>query len=210
MAGPKAPISDAIATVALEVVAPSLKSRGYRKQRHNWHSDTPAVIKAITIQSSQFNLGSTGKFTLELGLSYPSLGEPMPDDRAAYGAVHHFRVSELLGMNDRWWEYADASNNGERDAVARDFEHVWNDNVLPFMDGSDDPRTVRDLVLARKHFLEAASMSRALNDPDTRDGALNTQLEKLRSNEWLPDLRYNPHSLIGLVHPLVETFENCP
>lgn len=147
MPSSKAPVTAAIRAVASDVITPSLKERRFRKSRHHWASTDQDCVRAVTLQSSQFNVGNGGSFTLELGVAYVSLGEPEPTAHGAWFCPHRFRVPMLLGGHDHWWTYEDASDADECAAVKADFATTWCEVVLPFLDRSRDPEVVCDLFL---------------------------------------------------------------
>src|SRR5262245_66669560 len=54
--------------------APALKSAGYRKQGARFrHDASPSVVRLVNIQSSQWNVGSEGEFTVNLGVYHRDL-----------------------------------------------------------------------------------------------------------------------------------------
>ena len=85
-----AEITRAIDAVVAAGLAPALAAAGFRKQARTFRRATSdgAVLHVVQVQGSKWNAGSTGEFTVELGLYVPRLAaalEWQPVTRPALG-----------------------------------------------------------------------------------------------------------------------------
>ena len=171
----------------------------------HWHR-LGAVGKAITLQSSMSNLGSEGRFTIELGFVFTELGEHDPERWTAWDCRHRLRVSDLLGTVDRWWEVEDAESSDVRRSVADELRVPWEAVILPFVDACDDPRAYLAHLLTRHGpaLLEASRLATNLGDVTTTHQALDRYLEQARSDDLVPDPQWNSHPMRWLVHEYLQ------
>jgi hypothetical protein len=54
-----------------EIIAPSLKSAGFKRNGRLWTRSSDNVHCGLTLQRSQFNATNSGRFTVNLRLAFP-------------------------------------------------------------------------------------------------------------------------------------------
>jgi hypothetical protein len=190
----KAPIALAVDGVVAAMV-PALRAASFRKKTRGWWKETADTFSAVQIQTDWGNHGVVGKFTVEIGFSYLSLGEPHPQQRTAWCCQHRFRLSQIvfagastsvvmrgLAGPPSWWRFEHADDADEVAAVTADYLQTWETYGLPFLLRGEDPRTVRD-QLAQAGFgarlVEAAKLSLAFGDEDEAGRLITQFLESL-------------------------------
>lgn len=183
----KAPITDAVEQAVRSVLVPTLKERGFRKQRHHWWGDTDATHRAVTVQSSQYNSVANGRFTIEIGVSYPCVGEDRPNKPGALYCRHRERIGFLLqDPHDLWWSYEDACDPAERLKNEDSLREVWSTAGLPFLDRVEDPTEYMEYLLrepaAGPPGIEAIELAQGLGSQAYLDGAIDGYLTDLRSD----------------------------
>ncbi|MEZ5134870.1 MAG: DUF4304 domain-containing protein [Acidimicrobiales bacterium] len=195
----KAPITDAVEQVVRSVLVPTLKERGFRKQRHHWWGDTDATHRAVTVQSSQYNSVANGRFTIEIGVSYPCVGEDRPNKPGALYCRHRERIGFLLQEpHDLWWSYEDARDPVERLKNEDSLREVWSTAGLPFLDRVEDPTEYMEYLLrepaAGPPGIEAIELAQGLGSQAYLDRAIDGYLTDLRSDHHVHTYQ-NPFSV---------------
>jgi Domain of unknown function (DUF4304) len=156
--------------VVVAAFAPALKAAGYRKQAARFREDvSPTVIRLVNIQSSAWNMGSEGQFTVNLGVYHRGLAElhdacPVVESPL----VQHCDVQQRLGClmpvgRDYWW-----SIDSKTDLVALGSKvaSAWEKYGKPWLDTHSTLEGARDFLLSMdSHFL-AAMASLAMGKPD--------------------------------------------
>lgn len=197
MSSAKAPIARAIDEAVGSALVPSLRERAFRKTRRNWWRVSEASVRAVTVQSSWSNVGETGQFTVEFGVSYPSLGEDMPTTGGHAGmCCHRERLGFLLDPpHDRWWVYENAADEAERSALAEDLARCWTSSGLGFLDRIDDPRQMLGHLERRGgygYLMDAFDLAGRLEDTDSQHRDMDLVLEDLRSDEVFGERSLGP------------------
>jgi hypothetical protein len=150
--------------------APTLKSAGFRKQGARFRRQvSPTVIQLANIQSSQWNIGSDGEFTVNLGVYHRDLAAL--DDASPVvesPLVQHCIVQERLGFlmpvgRDFWW-----SINTTTDLVALGAEvaSAWARYGKPWLDSNSTLEGAREFLLQHKHYFLVAVASLAMGKRD--------------------------------------------
>lgn len=180
----RAPITVAIDDVVRDVIAPPLKDLGFRKDRGNWLHGADGAVRGVTVQRPRIgNAGVQGRFTIGLGVSYPSLGEDTPSRGGADGCRHYVRLGTLLPAHppDLWWEYRDAADPADRQAVSASVAQAFRDYGLPYLVGSADPAwLVRYRLDNNATGLETVELAAATGDAAARGNAVDLYLSYLR------------------------------
>jgi hypothetical protein len=161
--------------------APTLKAAGYRKQGARFSQNvSPKITRLVNIQSSQWNMGSEGQFTANLGVYYRDLAElhdacPV----VASPLVQHCVIQERLGLlmpagKDIWW-----SINRKTDLAAMGSEvaSAWEKYGKPWLDLNSTLEGTRGFLLARKLYFLAAMASFALGELDETHKCLDKAIK---------------------------------
>jgi hypothetical protein len=156
--------------VVVGTFAPTLKTAGYRKQGARFRKEvSPTVVCLVNIQSSQWNMGSEGSFTVNLGVYHRDLAAlhdafPVVDSPL----VHHCMVQQRLGMLmpgglDTWWTVNDKT---DLEALGTKVAAIWLQYGKPWIDTNSTLEGAREFFLSQEHHFFAAMASLAMGKPD--------------------------------------------
>lgn len=104
-------IKSFIDSIIKGAVAPILRAAAYRGSGRNFHKASADLVRLINIQASNSNSGSVGKFTVNLGLFFPSLnaiiGPPIKAKLPTEPECDvRMRIGFLMPVNaDHWWTF---------------------------------------------------------------------------------------------------------
>ena len=198
----KPPGTQAVDAALAAVLVPTLKQRGFRRQRRHWWLATPEVVKVVTAHSSMLNSATDTMFTLEMGFSYVGLGQAAPDQWHAAYCPFWCRIGDVSGDGtDLWWRF-DATDPADVERVTSELTRVWEHDGLPFLDACTDPRALLDrFVRSGKLTLELADLSLRLGDRAPAEQAVSEYLASLRSYDPGQPSQYNRHPETRLLGP---------
>ncbi|MBI3607238.1 MAG: DUF4304 domain-containing protein [Nitrospirae bacterium] len=129
-------IGKAIDAVIRGGLAALMKREGFKKFGRNFLNVGSESVAVLNVQASMYNLGTTGKFTINLGRYFPSVaraaGEPelqgLPKE---YNCQIRLRIGHLLPENlDHWWTVGPETNIEQ---LALDVTRVVEDVGLPWL-----------------------------------------------------------------------------
>jgi hypothetical protein len=138
--------TDLITRIVQNDIKPLLQARGFRKKASLFWRDNGDVIDVITVQRSQWNDPTSGRFTVNLGLYWKHIqalvdrAVPLPRE---YNCTVQTRIGGLLPeRTDLWWEVSGA----DLSAVAHDVSEKLRRYGLPWLeDGHTVERTMEYL-----------------------------------------------------------------
>ena len=117
-------------------LAPLLKQAGFRK-RTNYARVGGESLQLINVQSSQWNMGLQGRFTLNTGVHFSGVAkmlmgaDPMPAiPKHFYCLIRKIVGQLLLDKADRWWIVTPLTNIPD---AAAELSSAINDCVLPWL-----------------------------------------------------------------------------
>lgn len=148
-------IGKAIDAVIRGGLAPLMKREGFKKSGRNFLKVDAESVGVLNVQASMYNLGATGKFTINLGRYFPSVaraaGEPelkgLPRE---YNCQIRLRIGHLLPENlDHWWTVGPETNI---ERLALDVARVVENVGLPWL------RRMRDLDSLKAQLGELPSI----------------------------------------------------
>ena len=178
-----------IEQVLASTLVPSLDERGFERTGHIWRRETDQAVRIVDVQTQEGHGPRSAKFTINLGFSYPSLGDPTPEPLAIAGACRYLhRIGQLLSEpRDTWWEIPDPANASAVQRVTEAVSEAWAAHGLPALDAWSDPQAMRDRLAASGGFdlLDAADMSLHLGERDTAQRCLRTFLDALQTDAHL-------------------------
>ena len=155
----KSPAAAALDSIVAEVLAPDLKSLGFRKKSRHWSHEAAEAHRGVTVQSSQFNVTSDSRFTVEIGASFVALGHPVPNAPGAWGTAVRRRLSGLRSEPiDEWFAF-DALDEATIERAGADLDRTWAQLGRPFLTALQSPPALCDFVC------ETGSAELALHDP---------------------------------------------
>jgi Domain of unknown function (DUF4304) len=173
--------------VVVAAFAPALKAAGYRKQGARFREDvSPTVTRLVNIQSSQWNMGREGQFTINLGVYHRDLAElhdafPVVESPL----VQHCRIQQRLGFlmpvgEDLWWTFDDKT---DLVALGSEVASAWEKYGKPWLDTNSTLEGARHFLLSENEHFLAAMASLAMGKPDDAHHWLD------KSNEVCPEGR---------------------
>lgn len=124
------PAGKRIDAVLRDHLTPELRAAGFRKQgTRNYARPFPLGIQVVNVQASKWNAGSSGTFTVNLGVHLPAVAalDGVPDLPAPAEWQCHLRArigSLLPNPHDHWWELTAGSDDT---ATAADLQRAWRD-----------------------------------------------------------------------------------
>jgi hypothetical protein len=109
-------------------LAPALKEEGYKKKGRNFLIVSKEVIRVVNVQASQWNVGNSGRFTLNLGIHLPRIAKFTGNEingqfPKEYECTVRKRIGRLMPQGkDHWWEIGE-----DTDALSLSLEvaDVW-------------------------------------------------------------------------------------
>ena len=142
----KSPAAAALDSIVADVLAPDLKSMGFRKKSRHWSHEAGETYRGVTVQSSQFNVTSDSRFTVEIGASFVALGHPVPNAPGAWGTAVSRRLSGLRSEPiDEWFAF-DARDEATIERAGADLGRMWAQLGRPFLTALQSPQALCDFV----------------------------------------------------------------
>jgi len=145
-------IGKSIDGIVKEELASLLKQNGFKKTARNFYRAYENRIDVINVQASQWNHGDEGKFTVNVGVYYPSIAEitgapPIKGMPKEYDCTIRERIGSLTDANkDTWWLI---DSKTDRSATASDLASKVETLCLPWLDRMSNLEAVKDGVAKR-------------------------------------------------------------
>jgi hypothetical protein len=140
-------------------LVPLLKRAGFRKHGTHYARTKYEALQLVNIQSSQFNMGSQGRFTLNIGVHFSSVAramfgsDPMPVPPREHYCLLRRRVGMLLEEKvNHWWTVTPQTDVS---AVAAELTSAWNDRVSPWLSSVETISGAASEIEERPDFLFA-------------------------------------------------------
>ena len=168
---------DAIVGGAL---AARLKEHGYRKKGRTFHRRGDDGTCIVHVQASQSNLGGGGSFTINLGVYFPGIEEPLSggapsDPPREVDCTLRQRLGGLMPdiRGDHWWSVTSSS---DADAVSRAAADAWGAYGRPWLDANATLAGASE-TLVRRDELHGAVASLLLGDRQEAERRLHAFFE---------------------------------
>lgn len=129
--------SQLVASAVALGVAPLLKARGFRKQRHRFYRSTPDATEHVEVQSSQWNAPNRASFTINLWTYLPAIAHaanetPVVDPLRQRLAHCGIRIGHLLETpGDYWWTITQPS---QIEPIAKEVATALERFGLPYLE----------------------------------------------------------------------------
>jgi len=142
-------IAKIIDGVVQEGLASLLRQNGFKKTARNFYRAHNNRIDVINVQASQWNHGEEGKFTINVGVYYPSIAEitdapPIKGMPKEYDCTIRERIGSLTEENkDTWWLI---DSKTDRSTMASDVASKVEALCLPWFDKMSSLDAVKDRV----------------------------------------------------------------
>lgn len=155
-------ISKTIDGIIKAELAPLLKRKGFKKKARNFYREHSDRIELMNIQSSQWNEGQEGKFTVNVGVYFPAISE-ITDAPPVKGMpkVYDCTIRERIGLitktrRDTWWEIGPKTDHK---VVAADLVSKVNSICLPWLELMANLESVKSDVAKNNRAIVAAGIS---------------------------------------------------
>ena len=106
--------------VVASSLTPRLKALGFRRKGRHFCLSRAAAFACASVQASQWNAGSSGSFTVHLGVYFPALAhlfgrtEPVTFPLPPHCELPlRVRLPRLAFGSDRWWEVTTSLERSE-------------------------------------------------------------------------------------------------
>jgi hypothetical protein len=131
----------------VRLVDPSLRERGFRKQRHAFaRAVEDGTVQAIAFQMGRFEPaeerrpGYHGAFTVELGVWFAAVAELLDEERPRFVRPFDCHVRQRLGLllekpEDTWWTLEQPAR-----LIADAMVEAFDELALPWLDSLSTPR----------------------------------------------------------------------
>src|SRR4051812_41065423 len=97
--------------VVARSLRPRLKALGFRRKGRYFCLSRPGAFACASVQASQWNAGSDGRFTVNLGVYFPALAQLFGETEPVTFPLPHQcvlplqkRLPQLAFGGDSWWE----------------------------------------------------------------------------------------------------------
>lgn len=172
-------------------VHPVLKDRGFVRKGKIWNRLLDGVGHTVDVQASQWNRGSGGTFTINVGVFVPYIYSvyPVPMSSTLISPISStisLRIGalrdggSLLGEKegyDIWW---DVGANIDLDEVGQTVRDILLTRALPFLDNFADPHDVATFIQAHPNLniqawqerMHLAILLHNLGEPDRAQSIL--------------------------------------
>ena len=146
---------------------PALRATGYKRHAHTFREALPdGIWRVINVQGSKWNEGSSGRFTLNLGVHLPQVRAvighpPLTKPPKEWDCELRARIGRLMpDRRDKWWQFDQRS---DLQAIADDVVDAWRTYGQLWLVRYSDLRTARD---EPDDYPFAIAASVALGEPD--------------------------------------------
>jgi hypothetical protein len=132
--------------------SPAMKSAGYRKQGARfWNEPSPTVVRLVNLQSSSWNSGCEGTFTVNLGVYHRDVaafhdGITVKSSPLVQNCIIQTRIGRLMPEpRDVWWSF---DSHTDLVALGKEVASIWVEYGKPWLEARSS------LDGARVHFLQ--------------------------------------------------------
>lgn len=153
------PIAESLDAILRLGPAPAAKAAGFSKSGRTFRRRIGDCIQVTNLQASLTNSGTTGSFTLNLGLYFPkaaALHSPAPvSDRPSESLCQlRQRIGGLMpGSEDHWWQVTPAT---ALEPLAADVARHWVQAGLPWLERFVTPEAAAAELVRRGVRFDAA------------------------------------------------------
>jgi hypothetical protein len=177
-------------------LAARLKDHGYRKKGRTFHRRTVDATCVVNVQASVSNAGEAGSFTVNLGVYFPGIEEPLTggtssDPPREYECTLRQRLGGLMpgSGGDRWWTVTEGS---DLSAISHDVAEAWRTYGRPWLD-ANATLSGASATLATRNGLHGAVAAMLLGDRVEAERRLRTFLDtcpvaatiaRVRAERW--------------------------
>src|SRR5690606_34171070 len=134
----------------------------FRKKGRNYRLASDRSVAVLNIQASKWNEGSSGRFTVNLGVHWPEIARLMDgpivgDEPKEYECTLRTRIGSLMPGNlDRWW---DINEHTVDHLLAAEIVEVVKRFGLPWLFRMVEPHGVKSELEKQERYWERAALA---------------------------------------------------
>jgi hypothetical protein len=142
-----------IKAVSAGPVAALLVPDGFKRQAPHFWRETDGLFHSVNFQASQWGTSEDGQFTVNLGVSSPSLyssftGRSFPKNPGTVFWPIYNRIGGLMPSRcDLWWRVTDQTDPG---ALGLEVANTLHDYALPFFESIRTAEQFNELLLGNQ------------------------------------------------------------
>lgn len=151
-------ISESIDAVIAQGLSMQLKSAGFKKTGRTWHKQTPTGWQVVNVQASSGNIGSVGKFAINLGIYCTAIAEMA--EAAVEGRPKEYQTTlrERLGVlakgQDYWWQISELVDLAK---VSAEVVTLMESHGLPWLDHHSSVPAISEVLKVQPSLQSVAS-----------------------------------------------------
>ena len=175
-------IRNAIENVIRGDLAGRLKDAGYRRAARTFFAEFSDHTCVVNVQADKWNQGSSGRFTINLGVYFPELAQLMETLplSGVYPKEHECNVQERLGSlmhdgRDVWWEI-DAGTDVAK--LAGEVGNAWAAFGKPWLEQVSTLEGAHAQLLNQYSYYQAAASALLLGRRDEALSLIQKSLER--------------------------------
>jgi predicted Zn-dependent protease len=158
-----------------------LKERGFKKKGRTFRRYSPGAVQVVNIQGSRTNSGDSGRFTMNLGVYFPSvarLAGTETESPLEYECTLRARIGRLMPTSyDHWWELDAAA---DIDALAADVADAYRRFGEDWLQAHSD---VKRAAHSDESWAGPITRAALLLEADQRDAAVDLMTSSLAQSK---------------------------
>lgn len=142
-----------IDSITRDALKEPLRQHGYKKDKRTFRRSLERCVQVVNVQASSWNEGSSGRFTVNLGVYFSVLADlggigrltekPLESD-----CLVRCRIGHLLpGGNDRWWE---VKADEDHTKTVSEVQHACVGEGQAWLDAYSDLSTARSFLVVQR------------------------------------------------------------
>jgi len=153
-------IGTLIDKVTRDALSEPLRAAGYKKNGRTFRRSLDDGVQVINVQASVSNAGSSGRFTVNLGVYFATLADlggigRLTDNPSESDCHLRCRIGHLLpGRQDLWWEVGEHQDNS---SVVGDVRRACTGKGLAWLDAHAKKGGTNGVVLTNTFARSAAT-----------------------------------------------------
>jgi hypothetical protein len=184
-------IAKKIRAIAKLGLGPALKQAAFVRHSTNFSRHFGESLQVVNVQSSQWNSSESGKFTINVGVHFPSIAallyakDPMPTKPKEFHCLLRARVGMLMqGQGDGWWTVTPSTNVEE---VSEELMRTCLNEILPWLEqfktiAGTNWQPKRGFLF--QHFLAEAAANLVLGDRTKALQCVEAEIERIRHEPY--------------------------
>jgi hypothetical protein len=128
-------IGKRIAAIVDAGLTPRLKEQGFRRHGINFYRSEGDGMQVVTVQSSQRNYGSCGRFRVNFGVHFPEVAKVLhgSDKMPKVPSECYCLLRAIWSFPDRWWT-VDSTTVAAN--LVTNLSAYWSETVWPWLEAN--------------------------------------------------------------------------